>query len=72
VIGQLSSYVLTFPLEMNLKGIWLGMMIGACGYDLLQVLNLLRSNWEKLVDEIEVHIVLRKGQIPHLVVRIET
>jgi hypothetical protein len=38
---------------MNLKGIWLGMMIGACGYDLLQVLNLLRSNWEKLVDEIE-------------------
>lgn len=51
-VGQAASYLFCFYFKLGLKGIWLGLIIGAGGYDMLQVLNLILSNWTKLVDQI--------------------
>ena len=58
------SYLLAFQANLALTGIWLGMVIGTGGYDLLQLLNLYLTD----LDELALHIIKSIKDNDHLAI----
>lgn len=46
VIGEILGYVFCYNLGWELEGLWLGIIVGAFLYDLIQIGNMLWKSWE--------------------------
>lgn len=46
IIGEIIAYCLCYQLDMDLEGIWLGIIVGAILYDGIQIFSLLWYKWD--------------------------
>ncbi|CAD8054435.1 unnamed protein product [Paramecium primaurelia] len=60
VLGEIIGYFLCYPANMGLKGVWIGIVIGALIYDIIQFVNLIWKDWEVLSE-----IIIDKLMILH-------
>lgn len=51
-MGEIIGYLLCYTAEIGLKGVWIGIVIGALTYDIIQFLNLIWKDWDILADSI--------------------
>ncbi|CAD8192087.1 unnamed protein product [Paramecium pentaurelia] len=52
VMGEIIGYLLCYTAEIGLKGVWIGIVIGAIAYDIIQLVNLLWKDWNVLAENI--------------------
>ncbi|CAD8081413.1 unnamed protein product [Paramecium sonneborni] len=57
VLGEVVGYLLCYTLDLQLKGIWIGMTVGALTYDIIQFINLIWKNWNEQAELIEKKIL---------------
>lgn len=51
-MGEIIGYLLCYTAEIGLKGVWIGIVIGAIAYDIIQLVNLLWKDWNILAENI--------------------
>ncbi|CAD8114749.1 unnamed protein product [Paramecium sonneborni] len=64
VLGEIIGYFLCYTADFGLKGVWIGIVIGALAYDVIQFVNLIWKDWNVLADIIlDKLIILHQQQI---------
>ncbi|CAK70507.1 unnamed protein product (macronuclear) [Paramecium tetraurelia] len=70
VLGGIIGYFLCYTVDIGLKGVWIGIVIGALVYDIIQFVNLIWKDWE-FQAEIIIDKIMNLHQQQNIVLQID-